>query len=218
MHHCQRSASPNLSRQCLSKCSSSCWCGSPGNQETPQPSAAGVTNAWCAINTQKRLKTSKISAFPSCASQMRMIHSCTLIPPQRMSKTLLPLCCSASLFRPCRAPRTHLQIKTHPLLFTGSICLCSPLCASPTWANRRVTFSKPAGKLDPGALSSTTSHCSEETLFSTLTLFMGANVHLISDVSCRGKLKQEPPQFGPNTLKKGCKHLAASLYLSVILN
>lgn len=102
-------------------------CGSPGNQETPQPSAAGVTNA-CEVVHNKRAKEAEdvenLCVSIRCASQMRRIHSCTLILPQRMSKTLLPLCSSASLFRPYRAPRTHLQIKKHPLLFAGRI-LCA---------------------------------------------------------------------------------------------
>lgn len=132
-----------------------------------------------------------LSAFPSVEFRNEDVQVSQL--DTRSAKTQLPPCRPASLLRPCRVPRIHLQIKKRhkrrsSFIYKKHVFVFS---SSPTWANPRVTLSKPAGKLEDAGC--TTSHCFQKnTVFSTLYLWDKCTLN----IRCfpQGKFKQEPCQ------------------------
>lgn len=132
MHRRQRPASPNLSRQSLSKCSSR---GGrlPDPQETPPLSSGGETNARKVVQrrSESRLKSAGFhqpSFRKEDASQLRSSSA------PKVSKIRLPLCRSAGLLRPYCAARTHLQIqrqkRSSSFLYKKHSFVFSSLCIS----------------------------------------------------------------------------------------
>lgn len=146
----------------VSKCSSCCW----GLLRTTRKhlSAGALTKPLRKLAKKARGSVDesvRTSGFPSAELSNEDVHDSQLAAhsaplEQTMSKIQLPLCSPASLFRPCRAPRIHLQINTrqNPLISKKHVFVFS---SSPTWENPRVTLSKPAGKLEDARC--TTSLC-----------------------------------------------------------
>lgn len=119
----------------VSKCSSCCW----GLLRTTRKHLSAGTLTKPLRKLAKKARGSvdesvRTSGFPSAELSNEDVHDSQLAAhsaplEQTMSKIQLPLCSPASLFRPCRAPRIHLQINTrqNPLLFLRSMSLFSHL-------------------------------------------------------------------------------------------
>lgn len=221
--HCSRcSASPNLSRQSLSKCSSCCG----GLVRTTRKHLSAGT---LAKPLRKHAKTARVNEDETVSDlvwvsisriRKRRCPWCTAGLEKTTSKIQLPLCRPASLLRPCRAPRIHLQIKkrqkcSSSFIYKKHVFVFS---SSPTWANPRVTLSKPAGKLEDA-------RCTTRTLCFPHSDYLWCKC--TSNIRCfpQGKLKQEPGERGcgnrlDNTItkesRKGHTPLAASGWLFYI--